>query len=97
MKLPNIRINKRIYVWSESVSCKRISNLNYKVTDMLNTLKMHPFVDPNIHNNLSTKLFPNKCMGMLSGSTGRVNGKTHLSFTILFLSSFLPRQVDGSD
>ena len=36
-------------------------------------------------------------MGMLSGSTSRVNGKTRLSFTILFLSSFLPRQVDGSD
>ena len=36
-------------------------------------------------------------MGMLSGSTGRVNGKTRLSFTILSLSSFLPRQVDGSD
>ena len=34
---------------------------------------------------------------MLSGSTGRVNGKTRLSFTILFLSSFLPRQVDDSD
>ena len=52
MKLPDIRINKRIYVWSESMSCKRVSNWNYKVTDMLNTLEMHRFVDPNIHINI---------------------------------------------
>ena len=36
-------------------------------------------------------------MGIAGGSTGRVNGKTRLSFTILFLSSFLPRRVNGSD
>ena len=53
MKLPDIRINKRIYVWSEAMSCKRVSNCTYKVTDMLNTLEMHP----NIHNNISTTLF----------------------------------------
>ena len=57
MKVPDIRINKRIYVWSESMSCKRFSNWNCKVTDMLNTLEMHRFVDPNIHINILTKLF----------------------------------------
>ena len=36
-------------------------------------------------------------VGMLSGSTGRVNGETRLSFTILLITSFFPRQVDGSD
>ena len=41
MKLPDIRINKRIYVWSESKSCKRVSNWNYKVTDMLKTLEIY--------------------------------------------------------
>ena len=61
VKLPDICINKRIYVWSESMSCKRVSNWNYKVTDMLNTLEMHRFVDPNIHINISTILFQNKC------------------------------------
>ena len=55
MKLPDLRINKQIYVWSESMSCKRVSNRNYKVTDMLNTLEMHRFVDPNIHIIILTK------------------------------------------
>ena len=36
-------------------------------------------------------------VGMLSGSTRRVNGGTRLSFTILLLTSFFPRQVDGPD
>ena len=49
MKMPDIRITKRINVWSESMSCKRVSNWNYEVKDILNTLEMHRFVDPNIH------------------------------------------------
>ena len=43
------------------MSFKRVSNWNYKVTDMLNTLEMHRFVDPNIHIIISTKLFQIKC------------------------------------
>ena len=75
MKLPDIRINKRIYVWSESMSCKRVSNWNFKVTDMLNTLEMHRFVDPNTHINISTKLFQIKCTKFFTDQWNKVVNK----------------------
>ena len=75
MKLPDIRINKRIYVWSESMSCKRVSNWNYKVTDMLNILEMHRFVDPNIHINISTKLFQIKCTKFFTDQWNKIVNK----------------------
>ena len=36
-------------------------------------------------------------VGMLRGSTGRVNGETRPTFTNLLITSFFPRHVDGSD
>ena len=43
------------------MSCKRVSNWNHKVTDMLTTLEMHRFVDTNVYINISKKLFQIKC------------------------------------
>ena len=36
-------------------------------------------------------------VGMLRGSTGRVNGETRLTFTNIKITSFFPRQVDCPD
>ena len=36
-------------------------------------------------------------VGMSCGSTGRVNGETRPTFTNILITSFFPRQVDGSD
>ena len=50
-----------------------------------------------IHTLYLTSRIVHGTVGMLSGSTGRVNGETRLSFTILLITSLFPRQVDGSD
>ena len=71
----DIRINKRIYIRSESMSCKRVRYWNYKVTEMLNILEMHSFSDPKIHIIILTKLFQIKCSQFFTDLWSKVVNK----------------------
>ena len=90
MKLPDIhdiRINKRIYIWSESMSCKRGRNWNYKVTEMSHILEMHSFSDSKIHIIILTKLFQIKCTKFFTDLWSKVVNKDSRKKALVVISS----------